>query len=146
MKISTKGTYGLRAMVDLAAHSNSEYISLKSIAERQAISENYLEQVFATLRKAKLVKSIRGSQGGYALSDCASKITVGDILRTLEGELKIVSEDSKGSDNIIENSIKSKVWNVVDTSINNIVNSIKLKDLVDEFKDAQDRLNYDFYI
>lgn len=148
MKISTKGTYGLRAMVDLAIYSNNEYISLKSIAERQGISENYLEQVFATLRKANLVKSIRGSQGGYTLSDSASKITVGEILRSLEGELNIVNDDSNNANksNIIETCIKTKVWNAVEDSINVIVNSINLQDLVDEFKNLQGKMSYEFYI
>lgn len=68
MKISTKGRYGLRALVDLASHSTSEAVSLASVANRQKISVNYLEQVFATLRKAGLVKSIKGPQGGYMLA------------------------------------------------------------------------------
>ncbi len=148
MKISTKGTYGLRAMVDLAIYSNNEYISLKSIAERQGISENYLEQVFATLRKANLVKSIRGSQGGYSLSESASKITVGEILRALEGELNIVNEDinNPNRNNIIELCIRTKVWDVVENNINSIVNSIYLQDLVDEFKSIQGKTSYEFYI
>jgi Rrf2 family transcriptional regulator, cysteine metabolism repressor len=148
MKISTKGTYGLRAMVDLAVYSNNEYISLKSIAERQGISENYLEQVFATLRKANLVKSIRGSQGGYTLSESASKITVGEILRALEGELNIVNEDvnNPNRNNIIESCIRTKVWDAVENSINVIVNSIYLQDLVDEFKSIQGKNSYEFYI
>lgn len=145
MKISTKGTYGLRAMVDLAIYSNNEYISLKSIAERQEISENYLEQVFATLRKANLVKSVRGSQGGYSLADSASKITVGEILRALEGALNIVNDDTNKS-NLIEQSIKSKVWNAVESSINEIVDSILLQDLIDEYKTLNGGATYEFFI
>ena len=85
MKLSTKGRYGVKAMVDLAIHNSEGQIALKSIAERQEISENYLEQLFATLRKAGLVKSTRGAQGGYVLADKPEKITVGTILRALEG-------------------------------------------------------------
>ena len=77
MKLSTKGRYGLRAMVDLALHYDEGYISLRHIAERQEISEGYLEQVFAMLKKEGLVRSARGAQGGYKLSYRPEDITVG---------------------------------------------------------------------
>jgi Rrf2 family protein len=89
MKLSTKGRYGLRAMVDLAVHSSGEHVALYSIAERQNISENYLEQVFSILRKAGLVKSVKGAQGGYTLADKPSNISIGAILRVLEGDLSV---------------------------------------------------------
>ncbi|MDK2789160.1 MAG: Rrf2 family transcriptional regulator, cysteine metabolism repressor, partial [Epulopiscium sp.] len=79
MKLSTKGRYGLKAMVDLAVHSQDKHIALRHIAERQDISEHYLEQLIAVLRKAGLVKSIRGAQGGYSLALSPEEITVGDI-------------------------------------------------------------------
>ena len=88
MRISTKGKYGLRAMVDLAVHSADSPIPLSSIAERQDLSLGYMEQVFSVLRKAGLVKSIKGAQGGYILAEDAASITVGDVLRALEGDLK----------------------------------------------------------
>lgn len=95
MKISTKGRYGLIAMVDIAINETSENVTIKSISERQGISEGYLEQIFSSLRKAGLVKSIKGSQGGYILGNSISNITIGDILRTLEGSLKVIGDEVK---------------------------------------------------
>ena len=81
MKLSTKGRYGLRAMIDLARYSEKEPVSIGSVAARQEISERYLEQLVALLKKAGLVKSIRGASGGYVLAKKPSEISVGDILR-----------------------------------------------------------------
>lgn len=85
MRVSTKGRYGLRAMVDLALHAEEGPVPLKEIAERQGLSESYLEQVFAALRRVGLVTAVRGPAGGYALGRPAEEISVGEILRTLEG-------------------------------------------------------------
>ncbi len=90
MKLSTKGKYGLRAMIDLARYSEKEPVSIGSVAVRQGISERYLEQLVALLKKAGLVKSIRGASGGYVLEKKPSEISVGDILRALEGSLEPV--------------------------------------------------------
>ena len=79
MKLSTKGRYGLRAMIDLARYSEKEPVSIGSVAARQEISERYLEQLVALLKKAVLVKSIRGASGGYVLAKKPSEISVGDI-------------------------------------------------------------------
>ena len=88
MKLSTKGKYGLKAMFELAVSGNeNEPVPLKYIANRQEISDQYLEQIFSALKKAGLVKSVRGAQGGYFLSKPASEITVADILRVLEGDM-----------------------------------------------------------
>ena len=87
MRISTRGEYGVRAMFDLAMHYGQGPISLKVIAERQGISEHYLEQLMASLRKAGLVTSVRGAQGGYQLSLAPEDMPVGDIIRTLEGPI-----------------------------------------------------------
>ncbi|MCX7923569.1 MAG: Rrf2 family transcriptional regulator [Clostridia bacterium] len=148
MKISTKGRYGLRAMVDLAANSAGDHVSLNSIAERQNISENYLEQVFSTLRKAGLVKSIKGAQGGYTLSNSPSNITVGDILRVLEGNLLIV--DGAGDDislgNSVEYCITTNVWSKINDSINSIIDSISLEDLVTEYKKLKGSSSLMYYI
>ena len=85
--ISTKGRYALRMMLDIAAHQGDGYVTLRDIAERQAVSKKYLEQIVAPLSKAGLVESGRGSQGGYRLSRSAAQITAGDILRAVEGEI-----------------------------------------------------------
>ena len=136
MKISTKGRYGLRAMVDLAVYSAGDHISLKSIAERQNISEGYLEQVFSTLRKAGLINSIKGSQGGYALADMPVNISVGAVLRALEGNLSVIDEKSmeEKTNDKIEDCIRKKVWSIINASIDDVVDNITLEDLMDEYK------------
>ena len=92
MKISTKSRYGLRAMVDLAVYAEVEQLSLNTIAGRQEVSVNYLEQIFSSLRKAGLVKSVKGAQGGYILADHPDRISVGMVLRVLEGDLSVAQE------------------------------------------------------
>lgn len=148
MNISTKGRYGLRAMVDIAVHSLGDYIPLKIIAERQVISENYLEQVFSVLRKANLVKSARGSQGGYTLSKEASKITVGEVLRTLEGDLDITGDDggALGVDKTIKVCINTLVWQEVNEQINKVMDSVTLQDLVEKYKSLNTEYTLDFII
>jgi Rrf2 family cysteine metabolism transcriptional repressor len=148
MNISTKGRYGLRAMVDIAVHSLGEYIPLKVIAERQDISENYLEQVFSVLKKAQLVKSARGSQGGYTLSKAASKITVGEVLRILEGDLNITGDDDGvlGLDKTIKVCINTMVWQKVNVQINNVMDSVTLQDLVEKYNSLNLEYTLDFII
>lgn len=148
MNISTKGRYGLRAMVDIAVHSLGEYIPLKVIAERQDISENYLEQVFSVLKKANLVKSARGSQGGYTLSKEASNITVGEVLRILEGDLNITGDDdgALGLDKTIKVCINTMVWQKVNVQINNVMDSVTLQDLVEKYSSLNSEYTLDFII
>ena len=88
MKFSTRARYGLRALIDLGMYSETESVSLQSIADRQGISMGYLEQLMALLKKAGYVKSSRGACGGYRLAMPASEISVGDVLRVLEGSLE----------------------------------------------------------
>ena len=97
MQLSTKGRYGLRAMVDLADHCENAPVSISAISTRQGLSVTYLEQLLAKLRKAGLVQSVRGAQGGYVLAKVASEISVGDILRALEGDLAPVACLADGS-------------------------------------------------
>lgn len=137
MKISTKGRYGLRAILDLAVHSNGNQVSLYSIAEREKISVNYLEQVFSTLRKAGIVRSVKGAQGGYILADQPSKIKVGTLLRCLEGSLNIADEDTAGENaGPIQSLIQKCIWDKVNKSINSIVDSITLEDILEEYKNV----------
>ena len=93
MKLSMKSRYGLRALIDLTINSKTEQVALNSIAERNKISPQYLEQVFASLRKAGIVKSIKGSQGGYFLSRPPQEITVSSIIEALEGDYRIEDEE-----------------------------------------------------
>jgi len=148
MKVSTKGRYGLRSMIDLAINSTEGHVALLYIAERQNISINYLEQVFSTLRKAGLVKSVKGAQGGYTLGDSPSRITIGRILRALEGSLSIVEES--GSKTVMDNSlrecIKINVWDKMTESLNQIVDSITLEDMVNEYKNMNGTTDLMYYI
>lgn len=130
MKISTKGRYGLKAMIDLALNSVNDSVTLKSISERQNISEGYLEQIFASLRKKGLIQGKKGSQGGYILGQSPTDVTVGDILRALEGELNLVEIDETKTDDRVEQCINYNVWSKLNKSINDIVDSITLEDLV----------------
>lgn len=146
MKISTKGRYGLRAMLDLAIHSGS-HVSIGAIAERQEVSANYLEQVFALLRKGGLVNSIKGAQGGYVLADKPANITVGRILRVLEGDLSITSDDSAAAGNTqIEYCLKNTVWDRLNASINQVADSITLEDLISEYNQLNSNLSLMAYI
>lgn len=133
MKISTKGRYALRLMLDLAVYNNGEPISLKDIAKRQDISEKYLEQIISMLTKAGLVQSIRGAQGGYLLRKSPSEYTVGDILRVTEGSLSPVGcVDENGITCDRENiCVTVRVWSKLYTAINDVVDGITLADLVD---------------
>lgn len=147
MRLSTKGRYGIRAMLDLALHSSEGYVALKSIAERQDISEHYLEQLIASLRRAGLVKSERGSQGGYMLAHQPKEINVGMILRALEGSLApvdCVSETDPANCPKSEQCVTRNVWIKIRDGINQVVDNISLQDLVDDSM----RMNegYIFYI
>ena len=148
MKISTKGRYGLRAMVDLAIHAQNEHVALSAVAERQNISTNYLEQVFSGLRKAGLVKSVKGAQGGYILSENPENIKVGTILRILEGNLSVIDGiDTENMDTrSIQYCLKKSVWDKIDESISNVVDSITLEDLVNEYKRLNDSDAIMYYI
>jgi Rrf2 family transcriptional regulator, cysteine metabolism repressor len=149
MKISTKGRYGLRAMLDLAINSKTNHVALGSIAERQGISESYLEQMFSVLRKAELVKSIKGPQGGYTLARSGNSITIGCILRALEGNLSVIGKEVVNSNKEgfnLEDCIKQNVWDRLNESINSVVDSLTLEDLVEDFKKMSGDGDYMFYI
>ena len=135
MKLSTKGRYGLRAMIDVAIFREQEAVSLSSIAERQHISEGYLEQLMAKLKKAGLVTSTRGALGGYNLAKEPEEISVGDILRALEGSLKAVEcagLESSESCQESEFCVTKYVWKRMNESITRTVDEMKLSDLVAE--------------
>lgn len=135
MKLSTKGKYGLRALVDLAINAKGEHISLASIAERQNISEQYMEHVFSTLRKAGIVNSVKGPRGGYSLSKAASNIRINEVLVVLEGDLSIAREAATGEEvdfNSIECSIKELLWEKIDAITEKILSETTLQDLADD--------------
>ena len=145
MKISSKGRYGLIAMLDLAIHSRELHISLNSIAQRQGVSASYLELVFSMLRIAGLISSIKWAQGGYSLSTKPDKISVGDILRALEGELTVTDQQEQGI-NSIQDCVRIRVWDQLNQHINDFVDSITLEDLVNEYNKQLSEGNYMYYI
>ena len=130
LKLSTKGRYGLRAVVDLAVHSQEEYVTLGSIALRQDLSEGYLEQLMAKLKKAGIVKSIRGSSGGYMLAKEPVCITIGDILRALEGELSVVECSDDKECMMFDTCVTKYVWRRINDSINNVVDTMTLDEVL----------------
>lgn len=148
MKLSTKGRYGLRALIDLAIYSNqNQPITLASIAERQSISEIYLEQVFSSLRKSGIVTSVKGSQGGYLLGEKPRNITVGKVLRILEGELTIVDGNvsTLAEGNLIIRSVKELVWDKVDEKVANYLDTTTLEELM-EIHNRLHGYEIEFYI
>lgn len=136
MKISTKGRYALRLMLDLAANYNGEYISLKVISQRQNISNKYLEQIITILSKAGYVKSVRGSNGGYKLAKSPENYTVGMIIRLTEGSLAPVAclEGEENDCARSESCVTLSVWKKLYKAINEVVDNITLEDLVNEEK------------
>lgn len=136
MKLSTKGRYGVKAMLDLALHSGEDPTPIKEIANRQGLSEPYLEQLVSSLRKAGLVKSVRGAQGGYLLARTPDNITVGDIIRTLEGTMApadCVAEDAVNCEKA-DNCVTRGVWEKMRDSVNEVVDAITLQDMVEDYR------------
>lgn len=133
MKISTKGRYALRLMMDLAMNNTGEPVRIKDIAARQEISDKYLEQIISTLNKAGYVKSIRGPQGGYRLTKAPEQYTVGMILRLTEGSLAPVSclEDEVNTCPRQDGCATLRLWQMLDTAISNIVDKVTLADIVE---------------
>lgn len=133
MKISTKGRYALRLMLDLALNDTGETIRVKDIAARQEISEKYLEQIIAVLNKAGFVKSVRGPQGGYRLARKPKDYTVGMILRLTEGSLAPVSclDDDPNECNRQEDCVTIFIWEKLYEAINSVVDGFTLADLVE---------------
>jgi len=135
MKISTKGRYALRLMLDLALKYNDGYVSVKDISERQGISDKYLEQIITVLNKAGFVKSVRGAQGGYRLVSEPSRYTVGMILRQMEGSLAPVSCLEEGSEVCDRASccVTLEVWEKIGQAVSGVVDNITLEDLVNRY-------------
>ncbi len=133
MKISTKGRYALRLMIDLAQNASERPISLKDVAQRQNISDKYLEQIISMLNKGGYVRSVRGAQGGYLLRKLPEEITVGNILRLTEGSLAPVScieEDELVCDRA-ESCVTAIVYKKINDAVNGVVDNITLQDLLD---------------
>ena len=136
MKISTKGRYALRLMLDLAINNTGEYIPIKRIAERQEISEKYLEQIITQISRAGYVRSVRGSQGGYQLANPPEDYTVGMIWRLMEGEVSPVScLDEPGSCDLADRCVTVDIWRQIKDAVENVVDNITLADLVKSYNE-----------
>lgn len=133
MKISTKGRYALRLMLDLAMYSEGGPVCLKDVARRQQISDKYLEQIIATLNKAGYVRSIRGAQGGYLLKKDPAEYTVGMILRLTEGDLAPVGcvGAEKEECERREGCVTIRIWQQINDAVNQVVDNITLADMLD---------------
>lgn len=134
MKISTKGRYALRMLLDLAQHQENGYIALKDIAKRQGISKKYLEQIIPILNKSDVLTANRGYQGGYRLAKAPSKYTVGEILRLTEGSLSPVAcldHDPIECDRC-DDCMTLSIWKGLDKVINEYLDGITLQDIIDQ--------------
>ena len=134
MKLSTKGRYGVKAMVELAINYGGAPLSIKTISKRQNISEYYLEQLFSPLRKAKLITSIIGAQGGYVLSREPKDITVAEIMYVLEGPIEIAEcIDGVSCDNL-DCCATRLLWAKIKNSIDDVMKSVTLQDIVNDYE------------
>lgn len=122
LKVSTKGRYGLLLLVDLGMSGGDGPVSLKSVAERKGLSEHYLEQLIPPLRNAGIVKSVRGAYGGYLLSRAADHVTVGEVLRTLDGPIAVVDEAQDGLD---------LFWAKLQLAVEQVLDGTTIADLIE---------------
>lgn len=144
MKISTRGRYAVRVMLDLALNNTGECIKVKEIALRQGISEKYLEQIIAILNKAGYVKSVRGAQGGYRLTKQPQEYTVGMILRLTEGSLAPVACLEEGAEvcGRCDTCETLEVWKELHDTVNQLVDGITIADLVERRQKRLQNLDY----
>jgi Rrf2 family protein len=148
MKISKKSRYGITALIDLAVNSKEGHVALSHIAERNGISLQYLEQVFASLRRAEIIKSIKGAQGGYLLNKPAGAITVAEIIEALDGTYHIDHEDGTGnSENpAIAITIQTKIIDKANEAMDALLLNITLEDLVNDYKSNNEFNEQMYYI
>ena len=140
MKISTRGRYALRVMLDLAEHNNGEYIPLMDIAKRQEISEKYLESIVSVLSKQKFVKALRGNGGGYRLAKTPAEYTIGSILRITEGSMAPVAclDDHPNQCERASSCKTLQMWENFYNLINEYFDGITLEDLLEQKSDVGD--------
>ena len=147
MKLSKKSRYGLRALIDLAVNSRTELVSLGSIAQRNDISAQYLEHVFSALRKAHIVKSMKGSQGGYFLERDLKEITVAQMVEALEGTYDLEDEVDRNSvERGDQEAIQHLIIDRINDCVQEILEDVTLKDLVDAYEGYQDSVEGMYYI
>lgn len=134
MILSTKGRYGVRAVYEVALSGNTP-VSIKTICENQGLSEMYLEQLFSKLRTAGILKSVRGAAGGYMLGKSPAEITVGDVIRALEGPLApadcVVNEPNCEHSELCA---MKKVWQHIYDGVNDAVDSINFENIIEDYR------------
>lgn len=135
LKISTKGRYALRMMLDLAEHYGDEFISLKEISKRQGISKKYMEQIIPLLNHGHLLRTAKGQHGGYRLARQPSQITAGDVVACAEGGIHIIDclEDEVNQCPRAQGCMTLPLWQGLNDTINNYLNSYTLQDILDEY-------------
>ena len=141
MKLSTRGRYGIKAMVDLAVEFGGRPLSVSSLAEKQGVSDAYLEQLIASLRRAGLVTASRGAQGGYSLAREPEMISVGEILKALEGStdlIECVNSERVECDNACTCSARP-LWLKLQSRINDVLSTTTLADMADDYITQQNR-------
>ncbi len=138
LKISTKGRYGLQMMIDIAMNQHGGPVSVRDIACRQSLSEKYLEQIITLASRAGLLKSVRGPAGGYSLTRPAKEISVGDILRAMEGSLSPVDcvRHESGEEILCRNAGECatyELWRDIKAAVDSVIDSRTLQDVIDNY-------------
>lgn len=137
MRITSRGEYGVRALFDLALHYGQGPVPLKQIAERQGISDHYLEQLMAAMRKSGLVKSVRGALGGYELVRAPHDVRIGDVLRALEGPIMTQSDSEAAIQDDTHRQALGALWQRIDDRINQVLDDYTLADLIDKVEELR---------
>ncbi len=143
MKISTRGRYGLRLLIDLAFNTSESHVSLASVAERQRISARYLEQVAVILKRSGFIRSVKGASGGYILAKAPSEILVGDVLRALEGDMSVV--DASGSnrpETALQRCVRENVYDRLNQRILSVIDNQTVASVIGLAPDADSLMFY----
>ena len=144
MRLSTRGRYALRAMIDLALHADEGPVLRRDIAERQEISAHYIVQLFVKLRRAGLIESVRGPGGGYILAQSADQIKVGDIIRTVEGPIALVhcvAPQQEAACHRVDSCVTHLLWKRLSDKVAEVLDSVTLKDLCDQARELEGALS-----
>jgi Rrf2 family cysteine metabolism transcriptional repressor len=142
MRLSTRGRYALRAMIDLALHANGP-VPRSDIAERQEISAHYIEQLFVKLRRAGLIDSVKGPGGGYTLAQSADQIRAGDIIRTVEGPIALVrcvAPKQEAGCHRADSCVTHLLWKRLSDEVAGVLDSVTLRDLCDQAREMEEAL------
>jgi Rrf2 family cysteine metabolism transcriptional repressor len=143
MRLSTRGRYALRAMIDLALHADEGPVPRSDIAERQEVSAHYIEQLFVKLRRAGFIESVRGPGGGYLLAQSADQIKVGDIIRTVEGPIALVhcvAPQPEAPCHRADSCVTHLLWKRLSDGVAEVLDSITLEDLCDQACELEEAL------